>query len=195
MKFSICKVMLAGSLLLAIIFGLTACSSKTVEWNGEMESYRLTMVYDETNLYEIAGTVDYIFIGTVDSVINNVVDYNSSAEYAVYSSYKITVEENLKGELKNEVECYRHGGYLKDGTLLYPVSDNIENTRDIPQEGKQYVFMAFGQPDGTLILEEFFGDIEFTGDEMKENYMDYISNEIPDDRIRYMTKYDINYDD
>lgn len=194
MKVSISKVILTWSLLLPIILGLTACSSKTVEWNGEMESYRLIMAYDETNLYEITGTVDYIFIGTVDSVINNVVDYNSSAKYAAYSSYKITVGENLKGELKNEVECYRHGGYLKDGTLLYPVSDNAENTRDIPQEGKQYIFMAFGQPDGSLILEEFFGDIEYIGEEMKKDYMDYINNEIPDNRTRFVSKYDANYD-
>ena len=57
-----------------------------------------------------------------------------------YSRYAITVEENLKGELTKNIECYRHGGYLRDGTLLYPRSDRIENTRDIPQEGKTYIF-------------------------------------------------------
>lgn len=194
MKSSIAKIMLIGTLLFVLTLGLTACSSKEVEWNGETESYHVTMAYDETDMYVIAGTVDYIFVGTVDSVINNVVDYGESGEYSAYSAYRITVQENLKGELKDEIECYRHGGYLKDGTLLYAISDHTENTRDIPQEGKQYIFMAFGQPDGALILEEFVGDIEYTGGDMKQNYIDYIANAVQDSRTRFLSKYDVNYE-
>ena len=32
--------------------------------------------------------------------------------------------------------------------------------------------MAYGQPDGELILEEFSGDIEYTDEGLKEMYMD-----------------------
>ena len=60
---------------------------KRIEWNGEVEYYHLTMVYDETNMYETVGQVDYIFIGTVDEVIDNVVDYNTSNSMDAYSRF------------------------------------------------------------------------------------------------------------
>lgn len=189
------KIKMKIALMLICILFLSACSSqKVIEWNGEMEYYHLTMVYDETNMYETVGQVDYIFIGTVDEVLDNAVDYNTSNNMDTYSRYAITVEENLKGELTKNIECYRHGGYLSDGTLLYPRSDRIENTRDIPQEGKTYIFMAFGQSDGELILEEFFGDIEYIDESQKEMYMDYIENEIPKEEEGLISKYDVNYD-
>ena len=66
------------TLMLICVLFLSACSDqKVIEWNGEVEYYHLTMVYDETNMYETVGQVDYIFIGTVDEVIDNVVDYNT----------------------------------------------------------------------------------------------------------------------
>lgn len=180
-------------ILICVLF-LSACSGqKVIEWNGETEYYHLTLIYDETNMYETAGQVDYIFIGTVDEVLDNAVDYNTSNSMDAYSRYAITVEENLKGELTENIECYRHGGYLSDGTLLYPRSDRSENTRDIPQEGKTYIFMAFGQSDGELILEEFSGDIEYINEDQKEMYMDYIENEIPKEQEGFISKYDVNY--
>ena len=118
------KIKMKIALMLICTLFLSACSGqKAIEWNGEVEYYHLTMVYDETNMYETAGQVDYIFIGTVDEVLDKVVDYNTSNSMDAYSRYAITVEENLKGELTKNIECYRHGGYLRDGTLLYPRSD------------------------------------------------------------------------
>lgn len=152
------------------------------------------MIYDEINMYETAGQVDYIFIGTIDEVLRNVVDYNTSDSMDTYSYYSITVvNENLKGTLEENIKCYRHGGYLKDGTLLYLRSNRIENTNDIPQEGKTYIFMAFGQFDGELILAEFTGDIEYMNDSQREAYMDYIENEIPKEQEGFVSKYDVNY--
>ena len=181
------------AVLMCVLF-LSACSTgKVIEWNGELEYYHVTMIYDETDMYETAGQVDYIFIGTVDEVLSNVVDYNTSDSMDTYSCYSITVKENLKGSLVKNVKCYRHGGYLKDGTLLYPRSDRIENTNDIPQEGETYMFMAFGQSDGELILAEFSGDVEYTGDGQREIYMDYIENEISKVQEGFVSRYDVNY--
>lgn len=181
-------------LLLMCMMFLGGCSSSDViEWNGEMEYYHVTMAHDETDMYVTAGDLDYIFIGNVEKVIKNVVDYDSKDHMDVYSRYSVKVEENLKGELAESIECFRHGGYLKDGTLLYPKSDSLENTRDIPQEGKKYIFMAYGQPDGSLILAEFFGDVEYTDESQKDAYVEYIQNEISVERERFLSKYDANY--
>ena len=188
------KRCIATIFILICILALSSCSSpKIIEWNGELEYYHITMIYDETNMYETAGQVDYIFIGTVDEVLRNVVDYNTSDSMDTYSYYSITVNENLKGTLVDNIKCYRHGGYLKDGTLLYPRSDRTENTNDIPKEGKTYIFMAFGQPDGELILAEFSGDVEYTDNNQREMYMDYIENEIPKEQVGFVSKYDVSY--
>ncbi len=53
--------------------------------------------------------------------------------------------------------------------------------------------MAYGQPDGELILEEFSGDIEYTDEGLKEMYMEYIENEIPKEQEGFISKYDVNY--
>ena len=42
---------------------LSACTGqKVIEWNGKMEYYHLTIIYDKTNMYETVWQVDYIFI-------------------------------------------------------------------------------------------------------------------------------------
>ena len=53
--------------------------------------------------------------------------------------------------------------------------------------------MAYGQPDGELILEEFSDDIEYTDEGLKEMYIDYIENEIPKEQEGFISKYDVDY--
>ena len=48
-------------ILIFILFLSTCSNQKVIEWNGEMEYYHITRVYDETNMYETAGQVDYIW--------------------------------------------------------------------------------------------------------------------------------------
>ena len=60
--------------LFCILFSLTSCGAKTVTWNGDTEYYaHISMVVDETNLYEYVGVVDYVFVGTVEKIVTNVI--------------------------------------------------------------------------------------------------------------------------
>lgn len=174
---------------LAAIFLLSSCSPCMVAWNGEYESFHVTMAKDETNLYQTAGSVDYIFLGSVREVKRNVVDY-TSADRSGYSVYAVTVQDNLKGKLAEEIICYLQRGYLKDGTLLYPQSDQLENRNPLPEVGEQYLFMAYGQSNGDLILDLFHGDVAYTGEAQRAQYLEYIANSIADCRQRFVSKYD-----
>ena len=131
----------------------------------------VNMVVDETNLYEYVGAVDYVFVGTVEEIVKNIVPDEPGSSDADLSVYKIRVDENLKGELTENIECSRS----KDTGL--------------PESGNQYIFLAYAQPDGSLTLSEFFDNRQYSEDLFQE-YLDYCSNEVSFDRTRFVSSYD-----
>lgn len=183
-----------GVLLLAILlsFTLSACSKneQVVEWNQEDVEYfkHISLSIDETNMYEYVGAVDYVFVGTVSEVKNNLIAEKGDSDI---STYEIQVEKNIKGELVDEIIAKKHGGISKDGTMLLYFSDKRKDS-GLPIEGKTYIFMAYGQNNGDLLLSEFLDDREYSED-LLEEYQDYYANEIPNNRSRFTSKYDKNY--
>ena len=183
-----------GVLLLAILlsFTLSACSKneQVVEWNQEDLEYfkHISLSIDETNMYEYVGAVDYVFVGTVSEVKNNLIAEKGDSDI---STYEIQVEKNIKGELVDEIIAKKHGGISKDGTMLLYFSDKRKDS-GLPIEGKTYIFMAYGQNNGELLLSEFLDEREYSED-LLEEYQDYYANEIPNNRSRFTSKYDKNY--
>ena len=161
---------------------LSSCANHPVQWNGNTVYTHITMALDETDLYQYVGAVDYIFVGVVQEANTNITEDNDK------STYKIEVTDNLKGELADEIECSKHGGILKDGTMLLYESDNLQDV-GLPEVGSTYIFMAYAQPDGSLLLSEFWGNVEFSEEELNRFY-NYIENEIPYERERFSSEYD-----
>lgn len=175
--------------LFCVLFSLAGCGSKTVTWNGDTEYYaHISMVVDETNLYEYVGIADHVFVGTVEEIVKNIVPDEPNSSDADLSVYKIRVDKNLKGELSENIECSKHGGFKKDGTMMLIFSDRSKDT-GLPESGNQYIFLAYAQPDGRLTLSEFFDDRQYN-DELLQEYLDYCSNEIPFDRPRFTSNFD-----
>ena len=168
-------------LLVSCLF-LSSCANHPVQWNGNTVYTHITMALDETDLYQYVGAVDYIFVGVVQEANTNITEDNDK------STYKIEVTDNLKGELADEIECSKHGGILKDGTMLLYESDNLQDV-GLPEVGSTYIFMAYAQPDGSLLLSEFWGNVEFSEEELNRFY-NYIENEIPYERERFSSEYD-----
>ena len=181
------------SALLGVLFctvlSLFGCSAKTVTWNGDVEYYtHVSMVVDETDLYAYVGVVDYVFVGTVEEIVQNVIPDEPGGSDEDLSVYKIRVDENLKGELVENIECSKHGGLRKDGTMMLVFSDR-SNDSGLPEKGSQYIFLAYAQPDGSLMLSEFFDNRPYD-DELLQEYLDYCNNEIPFDRTRFVSDFD-----
>lgn len=186
MKKSIAFVALFG-----IILSLGGCSTKVTTWNGDVEYYaHVSMVVDETNLYEYVGAVDYVFVGTVTEIIKNIVPDEPGAPDEDLSVYEIHVDKNLKGELVENIECSKHGGLKKDGTMMLIFSDR-RNDSGLPEIGNKYIFLAYAQQDGSLTLSEFFDNRPYD-DELLEEYLDYCNNEITFDRKRFVSSYEKN---
>ena len=188
------KKLLCFVVMIAVVLSLSACGKTTVEWNGETEEMaNLLMVSDITNLYEYVGIVDYVFVGTVEEIEHNVIPEKIKEHNDSYSEYRIIVDKNLKGDLVSEITCRKMGGFKKDGTMLL-VSAEVPGGRIIldnglPEVGRQYVFLAYAQPDGSLTLSEIFDNREYDEDILNE-YMEYINHELPSDRERFASIYD-----
>ena len=180
--------------IIVVMVSLSACGKTTVEWNGKTENMaNLTMVSDITNLYVYVGLVDYVFVGTVEEIEHNVIPEKIKEHNDSYSEYRIIVDKNLKGNLVSEITCRKMGGFKKDGTMLL-VSAEVPGGRIIldnglPEVGRQYVFLAYAQPDGSLTLSEIFDNREYDEDILNE-YMEYINHELPSDRERFASIYD-----
>lgn len=175
------KKILAVALTLALVFALTGCNSKT-EWNGEILYNHVTMTFDETDMYQYIGAVDYVFVGKITEENRIIKDVQSM------SSYKIEVLHNLKGELSKDVECKKYGGILSDGTMVLLESDMIKET-GLPIEDETYIIMAYAQPDGSLTISEFYANTMYSEENLNA-YKEYISNEVVLDRERFVSKFD-----
>ena len=97
-------------------------------------------------------------------------------------------QPDLKGELTEIVECSKHGGFKKDGTMMLICSDNSADT-GLPESGNQYIFLAYAQSDGSLTLSEFFDNRQYS-DELLQEYLDYCNNEVTFDRTRFISNFD-----
>ena len=185
------KKSIALAVLFSIVLSLEGCSTKTATWNGDVEYYaHVSMVVDETNLYEYVGMADYVFVGTVAKIIKNIVPDEPSGSDEDLSVYEIHIDKNLKGELVENIQCSKHGGLKKDGTMMLVFSDQ-SNDSGLPEAENQYIFLAYAQPDGSLTLSEFFDNRPYD-DELLEEYLDYCNNEITFDRTRFVSSYEKN---
>lgn len=84
------------------------------------------------------------------------------------------------------------GGLKNDGTMLLVAAEtpngNLIMDNGLSEVGKQYIFLAYTQQDGSLTLSEIFDNREYSEDLLVE-YMDYVDNEIPYERERFVSTY------
>ncbi len=189
------KKALAIFLAAVMLLSLCACGSKTVvKWNGKMDQLmHVVMMMDVTDPYLYAGLVDYVFVGTVEEITKNIIPAKPKEHDDFYSFYRIHVDQNLKGELVEEITCRKMGGIRKDGTMLVITAEMPDGTlipdSGLPQVGKQYIFQAYGQPDGSLLLTELLNSTEYS-EELLADFQDYVDNAVDFERERYLSDYD-----
>lgn len=170
--------------LLAVCLLLSGCAGKA--WNGTYRYNHVTMAQglDETDICAMIGAADYVFLAEVTKASSTISDVDGGSEYTA------TVTENFKGELVGEVTLRKPGGYLRDGTLVLFRSDRISDTLLPPEAGKSYFFLAYAQHDGSLLLTEFYANVEYTDESQIEAYREYVKHEIPFSRERFRATWD-----
>lgn len=128
---------------------------------------------DVDNPDEVVEDADYVFVGKVTEETGTIYknktpieQEDGSIEYIgeAYTNYKVEVISNLKNELtlNKEIALEKQGGIREDGSAYDVFEDD-----QLPEEGEIYIFTAYTQDDGSLLVAGGNSTISF--DEKTKN--------------------------
>lgn len=212
--FSLLSIMLV--FVLTIILG--ACSN-----NKELNTERkhLSRVYMDGTFSinmddprETVGDADYVFLARVDekgdTVYKNTVQIETekgTKEISTpYTNYKVTVLKNIKGNLQTDqsIPVQKVGGIDKQGDSIVTFEDDT-----LPEVNKTYVFLAYAQDDGSLLISGPHSNTLVSNigkavtsktvksyadkSDVVSYYEKALKNQITTDRKRSISKYDSKY--
>ncbi len=153
----------------------------------------LSSVIDSSDINKIVGFYDYVFVGEVTEHIGNFEPLKDSEEMQIpYNKFKVKVLENIKGELVEETEIKKIGGYMteEDGKTSLILLDKQDY---LPQVGETYVFIGSGQEDGGILIECSYGQklLSEQNEKQVNEFKKAKDNEVIYERRRYKSKYEI----
>ncbi len=132
---------------------------------------------DVESINEMVSHADYVFVGTVtdctsESYKNKISltaqDGNSKLWGEPYTNYDVSVINNIKGKLSDKIEIQKFGGLDQSGEFyIIPEGDVLLEERNT------YVFFAYKQNDGSLIVRGKNSSLIYN-----EELMDEISNAV-----------------
>ena len=110
--------------------------------------------FDKDNINMMVGNSDYVFVGRVlEKTGTQYRDYGYIEGRRVggmpYTYYNVQVLENIKGRLRTAepIEVQKRGGLAESKKVV-----SLEEGDRLPREGGIYVFVAYAQEDGSLVL-------------------------------------------
>lgn len=200
--------------IIALVIGLSAVSALATVYkfsNNQKEDIKVSdykklpvtnlcasYAIDVNNIDALIGDADYVFLAKVvkyegtqyrDPV--TVETEEGVKEYKdPYTKYSLKVLENIKGELKDDVEIFKAGGLSSDKESIL-----IYEGDELPEEGKTYIFSAYGQEDGSLLVSGTNSNKEVNlKEKSKEDgvflkYKESLNSQIVRDRVRYESKF------
>lgn len=152
------------------------------------------------------GDADYVFVGTVVSEEGNVYKDAITVETNVgntkvisspYTNYMVNVKENIKGNLITDeaIPIQKSGGLSEDGTQYF-----IYEGDELPVVGNTYIFFAYTQPDGSLLIsgpisnmsmDNNTNGIALFSDSLEyDNVLEAYNNQIDSGRTRFNSIYE-----
>jgi len=159
-------------------------------------------VHDISDLRVQVGDADYVFVGLVQSVVGT--EYQGDPAI-VYTNYRVTVLDNIKGSLVfDTIPLQKFGGITQDGSrCLIPENDYQ------PSQNLLCVFFAYAQPDGSLTVTGYRSNVSlgtvFLGSgsgvpislnlqnsEVYQRIKTAYQNQVVTNRERFISLYDIN---
>lgn len=177
---------------------------------------RNSYIIDVNNPAELVGDADYVFVARVDNLTGTtyrfpsmVIDDNGKDTEVTtpFTNYQVTIIQNIKGELVSDrpISLQKKGGISKDKKMYtLPEGDFL------PEEGKIYIFFAYAQEDGSLLVSGRNSVIDLNRTNldkrdlnneltMLNNNSEYLSfqkayeNQIVRNRDRFISIYDVNF--
>lgn len=210
------QIVLSLSLLLSLSFFIAGCSNSL----SASELKKLPVSHLEgsfainvDNPKETVGDADYVFLARVDQLVDTEYRYPVTIETAngtkevtsPYTNYKVTVLKNIKGNLQTNTSMpiTKSGGVDEDNASVILYEDD-----NLPVVKKIYVFLAYTQEDGTLLISGPNSNILVGNSDKTETisnlpsalktskivslYEDSTIKQIVKERKRFVSKYNAN---
>ena len=166
------------------------------------EYYSATYNVDVTDKEKMVGNADYVFVGYVEKIIETEYVVVASAQTdeglvsatTPYTKYAVSVEYNIKGQLDKDapIEVAKCGGLCETGDTYYIYEGDF-----LPECGSYYIFLAYVQNDGSLLVvgenSNVFVSASKNKIEQSEVYKEYVkayTDEAKIDRTRFTSIYD-----
>ena len=159
------KIILAVVLVALVLFGYVAGVTKK-----GAEALINVAIADISDMQSVIDSVNCIFVGVVKESNTLIFDYDGKSEF------QVQVVENIKGEVPPETTFYKHGGHFINGNEVIVKADD-ESYTPMPEVGKQYLFLAFKQENGDVIISDYYGNIDYTNYEKVSEILQYIDKE------------------
>ena len=169
-----------------------------------VEYMEAMMAYDTTNLSEVVGFMDYVFVAKVMEgsepwykVFSTWINPESGKEETRFSlprtPYLVQIIKNVKGELPvgETIEITKDGGVNEDQTFLL-----LFQADSMPKPGQIYLFTALTQSDGSLMVTGPGSNIPLTqaDDPIVSEYEQAYRNEKHTLKVEpILCRYDPNY--
>ncbi|MCQ2011314.1 hypothetical protein NOM01_15145 [Sporolactobacillus sp. STSJ-5] len=206
-------------LLLIFILVLTGCSDKYTFKDGRsfpVKRVEGSFIINPDNERALVGYADYVFVGYVNQLLDT--DFKNPVETETkdggtktvadpFTNYKVTVIQNLKGDLitNQEIPIVKEGGLTQDKKTV-----QLYENDTLPVEGNYYIFIGYAQPDGSLLISGPNSNKELTkinglpsvktsslinkvkADDQVLKIKKAVDNQITKDRKRFTSKYESN---
>ena len=157
------KILLAIALMVLVLIGYVAGVTK------KGTEALVDFATDISDMQSVVDSVNCIFVGVVKESDTLIFDYDGKSEF------KVQVVKNVKGELPVETTVYKHGGHFINGNEVIVKADD-ESYTPMPEVGKQYLFLAFKQESGEVIIADYYGNIDYTNNEKVSEILQYIDS-------------------
>lgn len=157
------KILLAIALVVLVLIGYVAGVTK------KGAEALVDVATDISDMQSVVDSVNCIFVGVVKESDTLIFDYDGKSEF------KVQVVKNIKGELPTETTVYKYGGHFINGNEVIVKVDD-ESYTPMPEVGKQYLFLAFEQESGEVIIADYYGNIDYTNNEKVSEILQYTNS-------------------
>ena len=154
------KILLAIVLMVLVLIGYVAGVTK------KGTEALVDFATDISDMQSVVDSVNCIFVGVVKDSNTLIFDYDGKSEF------QVQVVKNIKGELPTETTVYKYGGrFINGNEVIVKVDD--ESYTPMPEVGKQYLFLAFEQESGEVIIADYYGNVDYTNNEKVSEILQY----------------------
>jgi len=150
MKINKKRFLVAG---LIMILGFTAGYAGkrlTRKDSSQVVNTTASYAFDVSDPRKLVGWADNVFFGYVDSSAGTL----NVGQPVPWSLYKVTVQENIKGNLPETVTVGQEGGFSVDKNAMVLLNDDA-----LLVPGKEYLFVTKADARGWHTLVPAFGDL------------------------------------